>query len=260
MVFSAEILDINAFKDMMRALQVVNKEPTITFAEEGLTSEAMDDSHVQMVNWRLDTKGFLNHYEYGEGDTKITLDLEQFMKFIDGFNKSDTLKLELDEDKNVMLVKGKVNEESGKPKSGRAKSFSIPLLDLELDETPKPKIFFKSQAKLIAKGLTEALKDAMLVGETVTVKLEPEELTISAVGDMGSAYNVWENHSDDLISLKVEESSQSTFILDKVMNLALFGAKCGDVVVIELSSDMPMHLDYESPYGQLEYYVAPVIR
>jgi proliferating cell nuclear antigen len=241
MVFKTEIADVNAFKEMMKALLVVNKEATITFEEWGLTCEVMDTSHVMEILWRLD-KSMLNHYEFGVGDTKATFDLEQLMKFIDGFGKDDSLSLELNEETNKLQIKGRVSTEGKGGKAGRLKSFSIPLLDLVEDEVPQPKIFFKSKVRMLTQDLVEALKDAYLVDPTFTILIEDTGITVSAAGDM-----------------KIEESSKTSFILDKVQPVVAQGRRCSDVVTIELTTDMPMKLDFETDKGKLEYYIAPTI-
>jgi proliferating cell nuclear antigen len=258
MVFKTEIADVNAFKEMMKALLVVNKEATITFEEWGLTCEVMDTSHVMEILWRLD-KSMLNHYEFGVGDTKATFDLEQLMKFIDGFGKDDSLSLELNEETNKLQIKGRVSTEGKGGKAGRLKSFSIPLLDLVEDEVPQPKIFFKSKVRMLTQDLVEALKDAYLVDPTFTILIEDTGITVSAAGDMGSATNIWEKGADALIDLKIEESSKTSFILDKVQPVVAQGRRCSDVVTIELTTDMPMKLDFETDKGKLEYYIAPTI-
>jgi proliferating cell nuclear antigen PCNA len=255
MVFKTEILDINAFKEMVRALQVVNEESTVAFGEEGLSSEVMDNDHTVEFLWKLN-KHVMNRYDYGDGDTKITINWTQLLKFIDGFNKDDTLLLELDESANRLLIKGRVSTEG---KTGRLKSFSMPLLDPVEDEVPTPKIFFKAKVRMLSHDIVEAMKDAELVGELASFKIEETGISVDASGDMGSASNVWEKGADSLLDLKLEETSRASFMIAKLKLIAMQGAKCSDAMSLELSSDMPMKMVFDTKHGELIYYLAPVM-
>lgn len=255
MKFSAGIRDVDAFREMLKAL-AIGGEATLVFTAEGIASKMMDDKHVALVEWRLD-KEMMEGYEFEEG-TKITLELETLLKFIDAFSKDDPLQISIDAGRLHMKGRSTTKTERGTTQ-GRFKSFYVPLLDLEDEEVPKPKIFFKSRARIISGDFVEALKDASLVGEFSTISVEEGSLTIDATGDLGRVVNVWERGADDLIELKLEEPSSATFTTETIRAIASQGARCGEVMTFELSSDMPIHLIFEMEHGQLEYHIAPCI-
>jgi DNA polymerase III sliding clamp (beta) subunit (PCNA family) len=76
---------------------------------------------------------------------------------------------------------------------------------------------------------------------------------------MGSAHSEWEKGSDDLIDLKAEEDSSATFTLSYLNEIANAAGSSSEVATIELSTDMPIKMDFELPKGKLVYYLAPCI-
>ena len=65
--------------------------------------------------------------------------------------------------------------------------------------------------------------------------------------------------SDDLLELSVEESSKATFTLSYLQDIANAAGANSEVCVLELSTDMPVKLDFELLQGKLVYYLAPCI-
>ena len=135
----------------------------------------------------------------------------------------------------------------------------MPIMEPLDEEVPQPKIFFKSKARLLTTSLRNAIRDANLVSEHVKVTVEGEMLKVSALGDMGSAVSEWEKGSDDLLELKAEEDSSATFTLSYLNEITNAAGSSGEVVTIELSTDMPIKMDFELPKGKLVYYLAPCI-
>ena len=76
---------------------------------------------------------------------------------------------------------------------------------------------------------------------------------------MGSAVSEWEKGSDDLIELKAEEDSSATFTLSYLNEIANAASGVSEVATIELSTDMPIKMDFELSKGKLVYYLAPCI-
>jgi len=104
-----------------------------------------------------------------------------------------------------------------------------------------------------------AIRDANLVSEHVKVEMEEGLLKINAEGDMGSSFSEWLADSDDVLELKVDEDSNATFTLSYLQDIANAAGANSEVVTIELSTDMPIKMDFEIPTGRLVYYLAPCI-
>jgi len=99
----------------------------------------------------------------------------------------------------------------------------------------------------------------LLVSEHVRLEVGAEDFKISATGDMGSALSEWRRDSDELLDLKVEEASSATFTLSYLNDIVGAVSASSEVATLELSTDMPIKMDFELPQGRLIYYLAPCI-
>jgi DNA polymerase III sliding clamp (beta) subunit (PCNA family) len=76
---------------------------------------------------------------------------------------------------------------------------------------------------------------------------------------MGSSFSEWTRDSDDLLELKTDEDSSATFTLSYLSDIANAAGANSEVATLELSTDMPVKMEFEIPQGRLVYYLAPCI-
>jgi hypothetical protein len=110
-----------------------------------------------------------------------------------------------------------------------------------------------------AKSLREAIRDADLVGESVKIEVAGDVLKMSAVGDVGSVFSEWQRGADELLELKAEGDGGATFTLSYLNKIVDAAVVSSEVTALELSTDMPLRMDFELPKGRLVYYLAPCI-
>jgi len=103
------------------------------------------------------------------------------------------------------------------------------------------------------------MRDASLVSEHVKLEVSGDAFKISATGDMGSALSEWRRDSDELLELKAEEESNANFTLSYLNDIVNAVQASSEVATLELSTDMPIKMDFELPQGRLIYYLAPMI-
>jgi len=248
-MFEVEVSRIEPFRNLVKALSVIVEEGTFAMNEAEVKLLAMDPSHVAMVDFGLPAD-FFDRYRC-EGEPKLSLNIKELLRFLDRVERDEDVTIRLDEEKARLVISCK--------RGGRGRRFEMPVLEPLDEEVPQPKIFFKAKARLLTDSLRNAIRDAGLVSEHVKIAVEGEALRISATGDMGSAVSEWVKGSDDLIELKVEEDSSATFTLSYLNEIANAAGSSGEVATIELSTDMPVKMDFELPKGKLVYYLAPCI-
>ena len=144
-------------------------------------------------------------------------------------------------------------------RGGHSRRSEMPILEPLNEEVPQPKIFFKAKARLTTDALRMAIRDASLVSEHVRVEVEGDVFKVNAEGDMGSSFSEWTRGSDDLLELKVDEDSSATFTLSYLSDIANAAGANSEVATLELSTDMPIKMEFEIPQGRLVYYLAPCI-
>ncbi|MBC8224172.1 hypothetical protein H8E65_06255 [Candidatus Bathyarchaeota archaeon] len=137
--------------------------------------------------------------------------------------------------------------------------FEMSIMEPLDEEAPRPKISFRSSARILTRSLRGAIMDAGLVSEQVKIEVTGDMLRMSAVGDIGSAISEWERDSDELLELKSEEDSGATFPLSYLRDIVNAAGASSEMATLELNTDMPISLDFELPQGRLVYYLAPCI-
>ncbi len=248
-MFEVELSRIDPFRNLVKALSVIVEEGTFTMNEAQLKLLAMDPSHVAMVDFELPSS-FFDKY-VSEGEPKLSINIKEFLRFLDRVDRDEEVRIVLNEEKARLIIHCK--------RGGHSRRFEMPILEPLDEEVPQPKIFFKAKARLTTDALRMAIRDANLVSEHVKLEVEDEVFKINAEGDMGSSFSEWEKDSDDLLELKVDEDSNATFTLSYLQDIANAAGANSEVATLELSTDMPIKMDFEIPQGRLIYYLAPCI-
>ena len=248
-MFELEISKIDTFRNLIKSLSVIVEEGCFTLGEDQMGLLAMDPSHVAMVDFELPREAFDKYL--CEGEKKLSFNISEFLKFIDRVQRDEYVKIWLDEEAMKLVIECS--------RGGHMRQFMMPLLEPGEEEVPSPKIFFKANARILTPSLRRAVRDAVLVSEHVKFEIASEELKISAEGDMGSAMAKWDKKAEDLLELKAEEKASATFTLSYLRDIVNAASVSSEVVSLELSTDMPIKLNFELPQGKLVYYLAPCI-
>ena len=248
-MFEVEVSRIDPFRSLVKALSVIVEEGTFTMNEAQMKLLAMDPSHVAMVDFELPSE-FFDSYKC-EGEPKLSINIKEFLRFLDRVDRDEQVRIALNEDKARLVIHCK--------RGGHSRRLEMPILEPLDEEVPQPKIFFKGKVRITSDALRMAIRDANLVSEHVKVEMEEGLLKINAEGDMGSSFSEWLDNSDDVLELKVDEDSNATFTLSYLQDIANAAGANSEVVTIELSTDMPIKMDFEIPQGRLVYYLAPCI-
>ena len=248
-MFEVEVAGVEPFRSLVKAIAAVVEEGCFNVDETGIRLLAMDPSHVAMVDFEL-PGAFFDGYKC-EGEPKLFINIGEFLKFLDRVERDEGVKIRLDEEKARLVVRC--------TRPGHTRRFEMVILEPLDEEVPQPKILFKSSARILTQSLRRAIRDADLVSENVKLEVTREALKMSAVGDIGSAFSEWERGTEELLELKAEEDSGATFTLSYLKDIINSASVSSEVATLELTTDMPLRMDFELPQGTLVYYLAPCI-
>ncbi|HUS78260.1 MAG TPA: hypothetical protein VM050_06320, partial [Patescibacteria group bacterium] len=95
-MYEVEISRIEPFRNLVKALSVIVEEGTFQMDEAQMKLLAMDPSHVAMVDFEL-PREFFDKYTC-EGEPKLTLNIGEFLKFLDRVDKDEQVTIKLEED------------------------------------------------------------------------------------------------------------------------------------------------------------------
>ncbi|KXB03377.1 hypothetical protein AKJ47_02385 [candidate division MSBL1 archaeon SCGC-AAA261G05] len=237
------------WKNCIGAISNLIDEAAFKFTPEGVKMEAMDPSHVALVDFNLPSKSF---EEYDVEETQVLgVDLIEMDKVVSRAKKDDKFVVELDEEKNRLVLKFE---------GASTRRFSLPLIEVEGEETPQPELDFSTSAKIQAGIIQDGLKDASLVADNVRFGATEEKFIMGAESDTGSSQMELSKSSEGLKELKVQKPSKSMFNISYLDDI-IKAVSSSDFIDIRLGSDLPIKLDMPigDGKGQLKFLLAPRI-
>lgn len=240
-MFSAVILDTKAWRNSIEAIAALIDEGTLQIDEKGIRLRAMDPSQIALVDFELPSSSF-EKYKV-ERPVNIGIDFVELSKITRRSRPEDKIELSLENRLN-MTFEGET-----------IRSFSLAIIESTSSPPKEPKIEFTSDAKISANILKEALKDAELVSNHVTIKLD-DGFKIKADGDTGSVDIKFQK--ENILGLNVKQEARAVFALDHLNNL-LKAADSNSIILIKMRTDAPLRIEYAIGDGRVIYYLAPRI-
>lgn len=237
------------WKNCIGAISNLIDEAAFKFTAEGVKLTAMDPSHVALIDFDIPSASF---EEYEIGETRVLgLDLIEMSKVVSRAKKDDNFIIELDEDKNRLVLKFE---------GASIRKFSLPLIEVDDEEPPKPELDFSTLAIIQAGIIQDGLKDASLVTDNVRFRVTEDKFIMETESDTGSSQLELSRDSEGLEELNVKEASKSMFNINYLEDI-IKAVSSSEFIEINLGSDLPIKLNLPigDGKGQLEFLLAPRI-
>ena len=233
-------------------LSSIIDECIIEVSPAELQINAMDPSRICLLRLTMKRENF-DAYECKKG-MKIPLNLDDFNKILKRSNSDDYLELDYNsKDKKVRL-------QMTKEGTTKKRNFSLATIDIEQEDIPMEnllKIDYSTKFNLELDLLSEALKDAEIYSEVLTLLTSEESLTLSSSGQIGEMeYVIAKEDLGDLIAtLETKETgSFSLLFLKTLMKLA----PITEQLKVSFKQENPLRLDFSLLEGnELAYFLAP---
>jgi proliferating cell nuclear antigen len=245
-MFRAVVSEAKEFKKIIDAASNLLDEICFEVSEDEIKASAMDPSHVALVSINIPKDAF---EKYKADVHDIGIDLEAFKKIMGRAKAKDKLILELDEEKNKLNVIFK---------NSATRKFSLALYDVSSSNLQVPDIEYPNEILIKAGAFVDALKDADLVNDHITLKVEDGKFIIYSRGDLNESEVIFDEDSESIISMKTEENSRSTYNLEYLKDMTK-AASSDDILRIYLGTDMPVKIEYEVCGANLTFLLAPRI-
>lgn len=248
-MFRAEISDTSILKNSLQSISNIITEGVFQFNEDGVELVAADPAMVAMVDFRMDQEAF-DAYECDEPE-KVGVNIEDFYSIIRRAGSNDAITLSLNEDESKLTVT---------MENDSTRNFSLALLNLDASDIPsQDDLEFTVHADLTTEVLDNAIGDAAVVSDQITVGTDGDALTVTADGDNSNIDFTIQQGSNGLLELETDGAASSMFALDYLSKI-IKAKKLSDTVSISLADDFPMRLDFEIPEKvQLGFILAPRI-
>lgn len=248
-MFKAEISDARLFKNILSAVSALVDEVNFNLTPNGIKLRSMDPSHVAMIDLELPNEIF-KEYKCPKPIT-IRISLDGFLKLLKRAKNNETVKMTYNEEKRKIecAVTNDVK-----------KLFKIPTLEALDEETPTPKITFKSKIKMTSNAFKEIIEDAQSISDSVSLETSSNQLIVVAEDELSSARFEMDENSSAILEMSVDEASKASFNLMYLTDMVKAGTGISEIIILEFSKDMPLKLYFPLPQsGILSYFLAPRI-
>ena len=219
-------------KDSIGIISELVNEASFKVNKDGLELIAMDPANVAMVIFKMLSSSFV---EYDVPDEiMIAVNLDNFNQVLRRVKPSDTLTLELDDDKNKLRMK--LRGES-------SRTFNLSLIDVDESEQKIPELKFGVRAGMPSSVFNEAIEDMDIVSESVAFIAEANKLTIESEGRLNAAKV--EVSTDEELSLSIGDESKvlSKYSIDYLKKIVK-GSKLTNNVKLNFGKEYPLRVDY----------------
>lgn len=244
-MFKAGLADPKLLKYYIDAISNMIDEAGISVSNEGIKLRAMDPAHVALVDFELEKDAF-DEFQVGE-PLVLGVDLERFNTILKRASATDKLQLELKEEGNALRIKFE---------DVTRRVFELPLIEISEEEQKVPNLEFPCEVELDPRMISEGIKDAEIISDHVTLRMDEESLVIEAKGDLG---NVTVNiGKDDAIAFTSKGKVKSMFSIEYLKDMI----KASDVassVKISMGENIPIKMDFLAPSARLSFLLAPRI-
>jgi len=241
--------DAKLLQNMFSAIAILTDEATFNITPDNIQLRTMDPSRVAMVDFQW-PKTIFDEYQCDQPQ-KMCINIGELLKLLRRTTRDETIELALTPEtpKLNITITGRYT-----------RTFNMPTLEPQEEETPTPKITFKTTIKATTDGLRQAIEDAQLVSDHVRIEADAEQLTLTATGDLMGATIILKKGSDALLDLQTQEPTKATYSLSYLAEIIKAAAATSEITTLQFANDMPIQLDFHQPKeGKLTYYLAPRI-
>lgn len=229
-------------KDSISIISDIVTEATFRITPDAIELVAMDPANVAMVIFKLLSSAF-EEYNVKE-DISLSINMNDFKQVLRRAKANDSVTLEIDDNKFKITFK-----------SNTTRTFFLPIIDVEEKQQKVPDLTFKATITTKSSVINEAIDDADIISESVSFIAEGDELKVNATGDLSKA-NI-SIKADDDTKIVADEKSKSKFSIEYLKKM-MQGSKISDKVVVQLSEDYPMKMEYKVLNKvQLAFILAP---
>jgi len=244
-MFKANLKDPKLLKHSIDAISNMVDEVGINVTAEGMTLKAMDPAHVALVDFELKKDAF-DEYEVSE-PIVLGVDLDRLNTILKRAGTEDRISLELDSENNALRIR---------IKNSSTRTFNLPLIEVSEEELKVPDLEFPCRVEINSKIISEGIKDAEIVSDHVVLKIDKENLYITARGDLGNVEVM--AAKDEAMSFDVKQSASSMFSLEYLKDM-IKASDIATTVKISLGDSIPVKMEFLAQDMRLSFLLAPRI-
>jgi len=232
MIMKLTLTEPRLLKEPINTISELVNDVKLSIDKDKVELIAIDPSNVAMVVFRLLSSAFVEYQVTGKIDISISLDgLKQVLKRA---KPSDTLIIQLDEDKRRLKLQ--LNGET-------SRTFNVSLLDLEQKEQKIPDLKFNARIEMNSITFDEAIQDMDIISDSVSLTVDEKKFSIASEGNISDGFVEITEDSGALISMDKKEPFKARYSIEYLKKI-IKGSRLADKVIIQFDKDYPLKVDY----------------
>ena len=237
------LLEHQYLKDSISIISELVNEARIKITRDGIEIKAVDPVSVAMINYKLLSSAF-SEYTIEE-EKEIGINLLSLKQILGRLKNDDVITIEAEE--NMLKL-------SFKHKSTR--TFTIPIIEVDPSNVNPLDFNFNAKIEINSVTFANAIQDADIVSEEVTLLAEQGKFTIKSKRDVNSVTFEVEQGNDAEIT--VEEPPQKNNYSVEYLKKMAQSSKIAERVKIEFKNDHFLNLTYRTiDRVELSFILAP---
>lgn len=226
------LADPTHLKDSIAVISELVNEARFKIGKDAVELVAMDPANVAMVVFKLLSSGFTEYQV--EQETEIGINLSNLKQVLRRTKANDTLSLEVTSENKLQI----------KISSNSTRTFSLPIIELTEREQKVPPLTFPATVVTASSVLNEAIEDADVVAESVTLTVDPEKFGVVAEGELSKAHVEIKKGESTTITTSTPAQIKSKYSIEYLKKMIL-ASKLADTVSVSFNQDYPLKLEYK---------------
>ena len=227
------------FAEVVGIISDMVLEVRIKVNKEGMSIIAIDPANVAMISFKLPASAF-SELEI-DNEEVLGVSLDSLKAVLRRIKSGSVLTITKQENELKLVINDKIKRE-----------FNLALIEIEGEEKEIPSLSFVSKIEISSVDFSEAVEDCSVVADSCSFISEPDKFIMHAKGSLNSFKSEF---SSDEVNIEAQEAN-SKYSLEYLQKM-IKATKLTDKAVINFSSDYPLKLEFNTPFIELSFILAP---
>lgn len=137
-------------------------------------------------------------------------------------------------------------------------------MEIDAEQLTIPETSYKCTVKMPSKEFRRIITDLQVLGDTCSIGISKEGIKFTVTGEIGTGsvllrQDMAADKEEDRVEIDMDEPVDLQFAL-RYLNFFTKASPLGNQVVLSLSPDLPMVVDYPiNDTGKIQFFLAPKI-
>ncbi|KAI0085859.1 proliferating cell nuclear antigen, N-terminal domain-containing protein [Irpex rosettiformis] len=256
-MLEAKLSEAAILKRLLDAIKELVTDANFECNEEGITLQAMDNSHVALVAVKLAASGFKKYR--CDRPMPLGVNLTSLTKVLKCAKDDDTCTLKASDDGDLLNFVYEARN------TDRIAEYELKLMDIDSDTLGIPDTEYDARVTMPSAEFGRIVRDLSMLGESVRIEVSKEGVRFASEGEAANGSVLLKStelpsggEKKNAVRIELNSHVNLTFSLKYLVNFSK-STSLSSVVQLMMSNDVPLLVSYEFGQGHIHYYLAPKI-